>query len=159
MSRGSRTTFFEKKCKNVTLAMPKGSQTTIFEKKVWERDLSHAERVTNHFLERKCKKVTLAMSRGSQTTFWKNAWDFENACIHEILENAYMKIFESAWMREIFEFTYIDAWNYLRKCTYECVKILNLHILMHEVLFFCYESAWMNAWVHETYTLFYFLSC
>jgi len=33
-----------------------------------------------------------------------------------------------------------------RPCIYECVKILNLHIKMHEVLFFCCESAWINAW-------------
>jgi len=60
-------------------------------------------------------------------------------------------------MREIFEFTYIDAWNYLRKCTYECVKILNLHILMHEVLFFVMRA---HGWMHESIKLiFSFIFC
>ena len=66
-----------------------------------------------------------------------NAWISWECRYENFLE--YMNVWN-------FGFAYIDTWNYLRECIFECMKILNLRILMHEVLFLGYERAWMNAW-------------
>jgi len=121
---------------------------------MWERDLRHVERVPNHLF------------------FWKDAWNFE-FLLHENFGNAYMYAWKS-WecIHENF-WECMNAWNFW-VCIYWwmklCVKILSLHILMHEVLFlvmrvhgwmhetlfflvllFVWMSSWMNAWESISY--------